>query len=198
MARVDNNFLKGGIVRKFLDGLYLISGVAAACFLAAIAVIVLAQVGLNVVDKIAEILTGEAVGLVIPSYADFTGFFLAATSFLALAYTLRQGAHIRVNLLIQRFGPQARRWIEVWCTAIAALFSGYFTWFMLRLTFESYEFNDLSTGIVPVPIWIPQVALVVGLAVLSIALIDTCWGALRGHLPSYVASENEPQANDEI
>ena len=68
------------MVRKLLDGLYLLSGIAGAGFLAAIALIVLAQVSLNIVDKISELLTGEAVGLVIPSYADFTGFFLAASS----------------------------------------------------------------------------------------------------------------------
>jgi len=176
----------------------LASGVASACFLVAIAAIVLGQVGLNIADKFSELLTGQAAGLVIPSYADFTGFFLAAASFLALAYTLRHGAHIRVNLLIQRFGPRTRRWIEVWCTAAGAIFAGYFTWFMIQLMVESYQYNDLSPGMVAVPIWIPQFTLVIGLVVLTIALIDTCLTALRGETPSYVAAEFETDPSDEI
>ncbi|NNK14741.1 MAG: TRAP transporter small permease, partial [Desulfofustis sp.] len=87
-------------MRKFLDSLYLASGWAAAFFIAAICSLVVAQVCLNLIDRISGLITGTAIGLTIPSYADFTGFFLAAASFLALAHTLRQGAHIRVTLLI--------------------------------------------------------------------------------------------------
>ena len=52
---------------------------------------------LNLIDRISSLLTGQAIGLTIPSYADFTGFFLAASSFFALAHTHREGGHIRVS-----------------------------------------------------------------------------------------------------
>ena len=106
-------------MRRFLDNLYKWSGVLAATFIAAICVLVFAQVLLNLADRIAKMTTGSAIGLAIPSYADFTGFFLAASSFLALAYTLREGGHIRVSLFIQNAGPKARHFIELWCLALA-------------------------------------------------------------------------------
>ena len=167
-------------MRAGLDSLYRVSGVLAAIFLAAICAIVLAQVGANVVDAIAGGITGSPIGLVIPSYAEFTGFFLAASSFLALAHTLRNDAHIRVTLLLQHMRPAGRRLAELWCAAAGALMAGYFAWYTVLLVLESIEFNDLSPGMIPVPLWIPQSAMALGLVILTIALVDTFFSHLFG------------------
>jgi len=175
-------------MRSFLDRLYWLSGVVAAFFLAAIFAIVILQVAANTVDRIAGLLFGRAIGIAIPSYADFAGFFLATTSFLGLAATLRKGALIRVNLLIQRFHGRARQVIELWCAGVGAFISGYATWYGVELAVESHHFNDLSTGIIAVPLWIPQTAMVLGLAILTIALADEFVAVLRGEEPVYAAS----------
>ncbi len=172
-------------MRRAVDLLYRLGGWLAAFFILAIAVIVLLQVGANLVDAIAAAVTGEAIGLVIPSYADFAGFFLAASSFLALAYTLRSGGHIRVNLFLRRLSEPRRRWVELWCAGVSAGVSAYFCWYALLLTLESVEFGDVSPGMVPVPLWIPQAAISVGLFVLAVALIDECVAIARGKRPSY-------------
>ncbi|MEE8189251.1 MAG: TRAP transporter small permease subunit, partial [Kiloniellales bacterium] len=108
-------------MRGFLNLLYRGSGALAAMFLAAICGIVLLQVGANLIDKLVGWFGGEPPGLLVPSYAEFTGFFLASASFLALAYTLREGGHIRVSLLIQHLSGRRRRAIEIWCLALAGL-----------------------------------------------------------------------------
>ena len=178
-------------MRKFLDGLYRASGACAAFFLLAIGAIVLAQVGANLIDALADALTGTPIGLVIPSYAEFAGFFLAAASFLALAYTLRAGGHIRVTLVIQHLGPRARRAVELWCSASGAGLAGYFAWYSVALVFESIEFGDVSTGIVPVALWLPQSAMALGLIVLTIAMIDGFVDVVRGDAPALSAAADE-------
>jgi TRAP-type C4-dicarboxylate transport system permease small subunit len=172
-------------MRSFLDGLYRVSGAISACFIVGITIIVFAQVLLNIVDRLSSLFTGSAIGLSIPSYADFTGFFLAAASFFALAYTLREGGHIRVTLFIQNTSPGIRRFIEFWCVGLAAAVTLYFAWYTTLLAMEAYEYDDLSSGMIPVPLWIPQSSMVAGLAVLSIALIDELFGMLSGAHPSY-------------
>jgi TRAP-type C4-dicarboxylate transport system permease small subunit len=175
-------------MRKFLDTLYLVSGWLAAFFIAAIAAVVVAQVSMNLIDRASTLFRGTAVGLTIPSYADFTGFFLAAASFLALAHTFRQGEHIRVTILIGRL-PNRLAWaFEFWCVAVAAAISCYFTWYTGVLISESYRFKDLSPGMIAVPLWIPQTAMFIGLLILSIALIDEFVGLLRGKKPAYLES----------
>jgi len=64
------------MLRKTLNALYTGSGWLAAAFLFIICLLVVCQVALNSIDRISTILTGTAVGLTIPSYSDFTGFFL--------------------------------------------------------------------------------------------------------------------------
>jgi len=185
-------------LRKILNGLYLASGWLAAVFLAAICLLVVCQVCLNLIDRLSTLITGTAIGLTIPSYADFTGFFLAAGSFLALAYTLRQGGHIRVSLVISLLNSRIRHIFEVWCILLATAVTIYFTWYTFSLARESYTYNDLSPGMIAVPLWIPQSAMLLGLVVLTIALLDELVCALLGRTPSYVgAGEKLLENNDE-
>lgn len=172
-------------MRSWLDRLYRLSGWAAALFIIAICALVMAQVSLNLADKIAVALTGEAIGMTIPSYADFTGFFLAAATFLALAHTLKEGGHIRVSLMVQKLPDRYRGVAEIWCVVVAACLTIFFARYMLRLAHESFIYNDLSPGMVPVPIWIPQAAMLVGLIVLAIALLDELVRLLSGKPASY-------------
>lgn len=172
-------------MRLALDFIYRAAGGLAALFIVAIVALVFAQVCLNLADKIAVAATGSGVGLTIPSYADFTGFFLAASTFLALAYALRTGGHIRVTLVTNRLPDRIRRGVEIAVALLALAMSGYATWYMGLLWLESLEFGDRSSGMVSVPLWLPQTPVVLGLAILAIALADELICMLRGALPSW-------------
>ncbi len=185
------------MLRKILDKLYSYSGWMAAGFIGLICLLVVAQVILNLIDRVAGSITGTAVGLTIPSYADFTGFFLAAASFLALAHTLREGGHIRVTLVIGHLPPVLRKVLEFWCVLLAAAVSLYFTYYTFGLIAESYEYNDLSSGMIAVPIWIPQSGMLIGLVILSIALLDELVSLIMGKAPSYADKGEKLLEEDE-
>ena len=184
-------------MRTLLDSLYRASGWLAAGFIAAICLLVVVQVGCNLIDRIATIATGTAIGLTIPSYADFTGFFLASASFLALAHTFRQGGHIRVTLLLSHLPAPFARAAEFWCVGVAAAISCYFSWYTSVLLWESYEFHDLSPGMIAIPLWIPQLGMLLGLIILSIALLDELVSLVRGLAPSYEGKGENLLATEE-
>jgi TRAP-type C4-dicarboxylate transport system permease small subunit len=177
--------LQGDGMRYWLDALYKSSCWLAAGSIGAICLLVVSQVVLNIIDRLSTILCGSAIGLTIPSYSDFTGFLLAAASFMSLAYTLREGAHIRVVLVLSQLPKKLRRFTEICCVAFAFGVSLYFSWYTAKLTLESYNYNDLSSGMIAVPIWIPQSFMLLGLVILSIALLDELVAVLRGGVPSY-------------
>ncbi|MEM9781649.1 MAG: TRAP transporter small permease subunit [Pseudomonadota bacterium] len=177
-------------MRRSLDLLYDGAGVLAALFLVAIVAVVLIQVGFNILDSLALAFGAAPPGFVLPSYAEFTGYFLAAASFLAAAHTLRRGAMIRVSLVLQRLGGETRRWVEVWCAAAGAVFAAYATYWMTLLVLESLEFGDVSPGMIAVPLWIPQTSLALGLAIMTVALIDGTAEAWRGRYLLADASED--------
>lgn len=166
-------------MRRGLDILYRASGLLAALFVVGIAAIVALQVALNTADYALSQFRGEPLGLLIPSYTDFTGYFLAASAFLALAGTFRAGQHIRVEILIGRLGARARQRAELWCLFIAFCAAAYATYYVGLLAYDAWRFGDKSTGMIPVPLWLPQSSLVFGLFVFALSLADAYARALR-------------------
>jgi len=163
-------------MRKYLDWLYLGSGAVAAMLIAAICVLVTTQVVLNVITKIG----GAGVAMTIPSYADFAGYFLAASSFLALAYTLTRGGHIRVTLILKMLGGGKSSFIaEIISLFVCTLCAIFATYYMAGLVLESYQFGDMSSGIIAVPLWLPQTTVLLGLAIFAIALTDVLIRSFR-------------------
>ncbi|MCY0096047.1 TRAP transporter small permease [Hoeflea ulvae] len=162
-------------MRKLLDAIYTISGLVSAMLIAAICLLVTTQVVLNLVTKTGLL----SVNLTIPSYADFAGYMLAASTFLALAYTLVRGGHIRVTMVLNIVPTGLRLVGEVVSLLIGTVVSGVATYYMYRLTLESYEFGDMSSGIVAIPLFVPQSTVLAGLLILTIALIDLTVQTIR-------------------
>jgi TRAP-type C4-dicarboxylate transport system permease small subunit len=164
-------------MRAALELLYRTSGLAAGFFLVAIAVLTAIQI------------MGRLAGFAAYSYDDFAGFSMAASSFLGLAYTLRANEHIRMTLVLHHTRPALRRALEIVCLAIATFLVGLFAWFTCDMTITSYQLGDVSQGLVPVPLWIPQSGMALGLVVLAIAFADDLVAVLRGRATSYAAAE---------
>lgn len=149
-----------GAVRKFLDFLYIAAGVLAAlCLIAILALIVLQMLARW---------TGE----VFPGAPNYAGYAMAAASFFAFANALGRGAHIRVSILLNAV-PEKMKWaLEVWCFALGAAIAGYFTYYAYNFVFWSWKFKDVSQGQDATALWIPQSVMVIGGALLTIALLD--------------------------
>jgi TRAP-type C4-dicarboxylate transport system permease small subunit len=102
----------------------------------------------------------------------YAGYCMAAAGFLALAHTLKKGEHIRVTLVLQAVGPRMRRVLEVLSLALAAVLAIAFAWYSAKLSWQSYDYHDISTGNDATPLWIPEIAMAVGTAILAIAFVD--------------------------
>lgn len=160
-------------MRKSLDAVYRLSGAAAALSLFLIFVLVCLQVAARLLDGAMRLLGLTPLGLIVPSIAEISGFLLAAASFLALAYTLSVGGHIRVGLLVERLAPRPRRVVEALIGMLAAALALYACVAVARLAFKSWTYQDVSFGFVAVPLWMPQAVMALGLAIFAIALVDT-------------------------
>ncbi|RLQ89172.1 TRAP transporter small permease [Notoacmeibacter ruber] len=155
-------------MRQALDRLYNFSGALAAASLCLICILVCIQVFFNLLTR-----TGLfGINLTVPSYADFAGYLLAAASFLALAYTLTRGGHIRVTLLTGLMGRRTSLAFEILALAFCAACAAAASWYVALLAHESWEFGDVSSGIVVIPLFIPQLAVLGGLVIFTIALVD--------------------------
>lgn len=164
---------------RTLQKLYDICGAIAGGLILLICLLISAQIILNGFGRFSP----GTLPSTIPSYADFSGFMLAGATFLALAHTLRAGGHIRVNLVTSRLPDRAQFFAEALVLLIAIALIGYATWFMVALVFESLHYGDVSTGIVPVALWIPQSVAAFGTALLLVALMHTLVDLIKAGKP---------------
>jgi len=133
----------------------------------------LAAVGM--VGTLAMVLAGVAGRLLsfnVPGTDAYAGYCMAAAGFLALAHTLKHGEHIRVTLIIEHIRPRARRALELWALGAATLLAALLAFYSIRLSYQSWDFQDISTGNDATPLWIPQLAMALGTLVLCIAFVD--------------------------
>lgn len=169
-------------MRAALDRLYALSGALAALCLAAICAVMIAQS------------LGREVGVLVRGADDITSWLTAASAFLALGHTFRHGELVRVGLWIERLQPAARRRAEVVALSVTLIFVGAMLWAVAKFVLDSWRFNEVAQGLIKIPIWIPQLAFVVGVAIFFVAVLDEWVTVLRGRKPAYQVAEEERRA----
>lgn len=177
-------------MRTLLDRFYALTLWLAGLCLVAIGLMVLAQVTGRVVDGLLKLIGRPPYGFVILSLSEIAGYLLAAASFLALAGTLKAGAHIRVTMMLSAVGEGLRRMLELAAFAGSAAFSAYMTWWIALLAFDSWRNTEVSSGLIPVPLVWPQAAMALGLLAVTIALVDEAITILSQGRPTFRAAED--------
>jgi TRAP-type C4-dicarboxylate transport system permease small subunit len=172
------------MLRTALDRLYLFSGYLAGGFLIAIFVLMML------------LSAGRPVGLNVPAGDELVSWCMAATAFLGLAYTFKSGEMIRVGLLIDRLEGRTRHVLEIAALVIGCGFIGFFAWHAAWMTYDSWRFKDMAQGVLPIPLWIPQLGYSAGLVILFIAFVDELVHVLRGFPPRY--EQPKPKTAEEV
>jgi len=169
-------------VRRLLDGLY-----NGAAWLAALCLVgLLLMVLLSIVSR--------QLHFHVPGTDAYAGYLMAACGFLAMAHTLKKGEHIRVTLLLSVLKGGAHKAMEVWALAAASALAGLSAFYSARLVWQSRLFNDVSTGNDATPLWIPQLSMAIGAAILAIAFVDELVLEMRGQR---VAAANDEALHNE-
>jgi TRAP-type C4-dicarboxylate transport system permease small subunit len=169
-------------MRRFLDRLYAASAVLAAVCLAGVAAVMLLQAGMR------------TLGMLLRGADDIVAWLCAASAFLALASTFRSGEHVRVSLLLTALPGRARRHAETGCLVAALIVSLYIAWAVSVFVFESWKFGELAQGLIQIPIWIPQLSLVLGALLFCVAVADDLGSHLRGDKTAYQRAEDTRHA----
>ena len=177
-------------MRTLLDRFYDAALYVAAACLVLIALLVGAQVIGRIYDVLLMLFGNRPYGFLVPSLAELCGYLLAAGSFLALAGTLKRGAHIRVTVLLGSVPESVRYYLEVWALLAGAVFVAYASWHLALFSYDSFRFNEVSYGIIPMPLWIPQAVMAFGTIALLIALLDEFAITLRRGRPSFRTGED--------
>lgn len=169
-------------MRKLLTRAYDIAGAAAAAFVVAIFVTMVGSSALR------------QVGIATAGVDDLVSWMTAAAAFLGLAHTFRNGDLVRMTLMIDRATTGRRRVIEIAALAIGVVGTGYGAWWVVDSVIDSWRYQEMSTGLLVAPLWIPQLSFAAGALLLFVAFVDEFVSVLRGGTPSYVAAVEERHA----
>ena len=172
--------------RRGLDRLYLAAGALGAFFILVIAVLMVGQSLLR------------EMGVRTGAVNDVVAWCCAAAAFLTMAHAFKHGDFVRVNLLLDHVAPARRRRMEITALSVGLVATGYLAWSVCLFTHESWVFNDIAQGMLPMPLWIPQLSFAFGSVLLWVALFDEWLLVWRGAEPTYVREVKERHARGDF
>jgi TRAP-type C4-dicarboxylate transport system, small permease component len=84
------------------------------------------------------------------------------------AYTLQQGKHVRIDLVIEHLSIRTQHFLEMVTSVAGMVFCAVITWQAYEMIVASIGYNKVSATLLRVPMWIPQMALLLGFALLTL------------------------------
>jgi TRAP-type C4-dicarboxylate transport system permease small subunit len=148
-------------MRNVLHRIYLLAAILAGVCLILVLVLVTLQIA------------ARATGFLAPGVDDFAVYALTGCAFLALPYAFKEGAHIRVNVVLKRItNRRCRHAIELICLGLMSSLCAFLAWSCVMFVWTSYQFNDLATTYFATPLWIPRLVMPVGAVLLFVAVTE--------------------------
>lgn len=169
-------------MRRSLGRLYDAAGFLAALFILGIFVLMIGATALR------------QAGVATAGVDDLVSWMTAAAAFLGMAHTFRNGDLVRMTLVTDRFAGRPRRAIELAALFAGLMCTGYAAAWVIVSVYGSWRYEEMSTGLLAVPLWIPQLSFALGALLLFVALLDEFVHVLRGGKPSYVEAVEERHA----
>jgi C4-dicarboxylate transporter, DctQ subunit len=93
---------------------------------------------------------------------ELTRFLLVWSVMLGMAYTLRQGRHIRVTTLVRNFSPKVQRVLEFVCNIIAMVVLAVFVFKSYQFSAFTKDIGEVTQGTLRIPLWLSNMALPLG------------------------------------
>ena len=145
-------------IDNYLRILYRLSGYIAAVFLILVATFILTGIASRIF------------GFYIRGLAEYSGYSMAASSFLALAYTFGEKGHIRITLFLEKSKGKLRKLLELWCLFVATFFAGFLSYYFIKMLIISIQFGERSEGADEIYVWIPQLSVAIGSTIFFICV----------------------------
>ena len=129
---------------------------------------------------------------------DVVSWFCAAAAFFTMAHAFKHGDFVRVTLMLESATPKGRRTLELVSLVIGSIATAYLAWSACLFTYESWEFQDIAQGLLPIPLWIPQLSFAFGSVLLWVAVVDELILVRQGETPTFVRAVEERHAKGDF
>lgn len=111
---------------------------------------------------------------------EFSAYFMAAAFLLGAAYTLRAGAQIRVNVLLENVPQPVSRFFDLASTVCGLAIGAFLTYALAELTWLSYVRESRSPEKSELLRWIVQLPMALGALLFALQTAARLARLLRG------------------
>jgi TRAP-type C4-dicarboxylate transport system permease small subunit len=102
---------------------------------------------------------------------EFAGYLNAIVIFLGVAYALKEGAFIRVEIVYDRLKGATRN-LAQWIIVVTSLcFAVVLAYFLAMHTLYAFEQDIRAVSVVETPEWLPMLVVTIGCLILVVQLI---------------------------
>ena len=144
----------------------------------------------------AEVLCRWLIGVSLQIVDEASGYLLVAATFLGYAVSSRDDALFRVEFLPDRLRGRAAAFHAVVVDLAAVGFTALALIHLSRFVANSADRGVVSATALEMPLWLPQLAMPVGLACLLCALVLRLWADVARLLPMAGGEQFVPVEKD--
>ena len=121
---------------------------------------------------VADIFGRKVLNNPVPMSYEVGAFMLVFIVFMGLAYSQRQKAHIRVEILTLRMPPRFRAVMDLFAFTLGIVIYGAIFYETFKWSYHSFEIGEYVAGLINIPKWPSQFALVFGALLLSLQFLS--------------------------
>jgi TRAP-type transport system small permease protein len=139
-----------------------------ACKLACVAALIVMLVVIGV-----DILTRSLFNFSFEISDELGGYMLVVITFVSLPVCQINDSFHHVELVQSRLSPFARAVSHIIFDLLSLAFCALLLWQLVRFEFSSFRFGDRAPTYLATPLWIPQIAMMLGAAALCFSMVRT-------------------------
>ena len=102
---------------------------------------------------------------------EVSGYLLVMMTFFGISYSLRSGSLLRIEFLLFALPKRLRGIIDVVFDLVALVVCCVLLRSMIRFTWITWEREAVAPTLIETPLWIPQLAMPLGMLILVIAFL---------------------------
>ncbi|KFL33995.1 MULTISPECIES: TRAP transporter small permease [unclassified Sulfurospirillum] len=102
---------------------------------------------------------------------EYSGYLYLALVCFGFGHTFLRDGHIRITFLTAKLSTKASSWVDMFAGLVSVGLLLFIFYRTALLTWDSYQTGVVSEGVSATPLFIPQLALPLGFALFSLAVI---------------------------
>ncbi len=152
---------KPSFFRQAIDLTSEVSGTIAACFLLIVAIIVTYEALMRYLFSSPTIWVNQ-----------FSIYLCIGIGFLGAPYALKRDAHFSVTFIVDKLSKPNRRILQIITHLMGIGYTLIFIYKGIHMVKVSYDLGEVSSGLMAVPLWIPQLFVPFGCTLLLLQFLN--------------------------